>query len=218
MCTTNRLLAALLLVLSLVGIADAQQAVKPVDKYGNPIGSQQNPMTVVPPLSGFAPSTPGFLPTPIYNFRLFGGPFNVPIGMNGDRIKVDQTPSQDQCLMNKKTDVPISQTATSVLVSARPGMSIYVCMVRVDMIAAEVVSWWDGTAVSAGGSANCATATIAHSGSTTTANGESFAAGGGFTSGDGNGSVLTIGPGRDFCLAQNGSNRVSGQISYVYAP
>ena len=196
-----------------VTFAYAQQAVKPVDKYGNPTGTASNPLVVTPSASMMAPTaTPGAFPGVMQSMRLLGGPLNTPIGMNGDRMKVDPTPFSDACMMGKKTDAAISQTASTRIVVGVPGLAIYVCAIRLVVGAAEITSEWEGTGT------NCGTGTIAHSGSTTAANGESFAANGGYVMGDGNGTIISLRAGNDFCIAQNGANRVSGKVSFVYAP
>jgi len=136
-----------------------------------------------------------------------------PVGMIGDRIKI-AVPDGDPCLTQERTEVPISQTASTKVVAGRAGQRIHICQLRVVVAnaAAEITSEWEGT-----GSA-CGTGTIAHSGSTAAANGESFPAGGGYQSGDGSATVILTGWNNDFCLAQSGSNRVSGKLQYVYAP
>lgn len=151
------------------------------------------------------------------NAKLIGS-LGRPIGADGDRLRVSVPAAADPCANNRKQDAAISQTATTAIVTGVPGQGIYVCMIRVVVGAAEIVSEWEGTSTKLGGSAACASSTVAHSGSTTAANGESFAVNGGFTSGDGTASVVTIGPGKDFCIAQSGASRVSGTVSYVIAP
>lgn len=113
----------------------------------------------------------------------------------------------------KKASTAISQTAAATIVTTPPGMRVYVCSELVVAGAAEIPSWIEGT-----GSA-CGTGTLAVSGSTTTANGISLAANGGFTRGNGQGTIFSTQlPGDNLCLTQNGSNRLAGSISYVIAP
>lgn len=139
------------------------------------------------------------------------GSFNTFVGSVGDSLKVAQT-NQDPCAAPVKNDAAISQTATTKIVPAVPGSRIYICQIRIVVGAAEIVSELEGTG------AACATGTIAHSGSTTAANGESFAANGGYQSGTGNATVINLPPGKDFCVGQSTSSRVSGKVTYVYAP
>lgn len=140
------------------------------------------------------------------------GSFNNQIGSIGDALKVAPTPTSfDPCFMQKKGNVAISQTATTKLVSGIPGQVISVCYARIVAGAAEIPSFWEGT-----GSA-CATGTVAVSGSATAASGESYAANGGFSGGVGLGTIaVTSKPGNDLCLAQSGSNRLSGNITFVF--
>jgi hypothetical protein len=181
------------------------------DSRGLDLGTQLNPLVVSFPSYQATSVNPGKMPTLPQSHKIVG-PLGQAIGANGDRLKVDPTPNPDACAVNRKTDVSISQTATTKLVTGRPNVSIYVCLLRVVAAAAEIVSEWEGTGT------NCGTGTIAHSGSTTTANGESLAANGGFLSGNGASSVASLGQNTDFCLAQNGTSRVSGKLSYVYGP
>lgn len=118
--------------------------------------------------------------------------------------------SPDPC-NKRKGNVAISQTTTTKLVAGQMGYVIAICYIRVVAGAAEIPSMWEGT-----GSA-CATGTLAVSGSTTAANGESYAANGGFSAGVGIGTIATtLKTGDDFCLAQSGSNRLAGNLTYVY--
>lgn len=111
----------------------------------------------------------------------------------------------------RKGNVSISQTATTRLVVGRPGYLIAICYIRVIAGAAEIPSEWEGTG------AACGTGTLAVSGSSTAANGESYAANGGFSAGMGVGTIATTNvAGDDFCLAQSGSNRLAGNLTYVY--
>ena len=172
------------------------------DNNGLEKGTVQNPLVVaMAPIMQAKPQVSRIV-----------GVLGQPIGSNGDRLKVDPTPNPDACSMQRKIDAPISQTATTKIISGRPGYSIFVCAIRIVVGAAEITSEWEGTGT------NCGTGTIAHSGSTTAANGESFGANGGYAIGDGTASVISLGYNTDFCIAQNGSNRVSGKVSYVYGP
>lgn len=119
----------------------------------------------------------------------------------------------DPCYTNRKGNVAISQVASTKLVSGQPGQLIWVCYARVVAGAAEIPSFMEGTG------AACATSPVAVSGSTTGANGESYAANGGFSGGVGIGTIaVTKVFGNDLCLAQSGSNRLAGNITYVFNP
>lgn len=142
------------------------------------------------------------LPTP-------GGPrLALPVDVN-----VRQMPAWDKCLLDPgKGNVAISQTASTKLVAGFPGTLIRICSVALVAGAAEIVSFTEGT-----GSA-CGTGTLAVSGSTTAANGESYAANGGRAGGGFGTLMVTTKPGDDLCLAQNTSSRVAGNITFVQAP
>ena len=176
--------------------------------YGIEIGTRNNPMLVaLAPQMAVQQS-----PLALHTSRIVAGPFNQPVGLNGDRLKVESTLPWDPCMYSKKQDVPVSQTASTRVIVGQPFQSIYVCSIRLVAAAAEIVSLWEGTGTT------CGTTTVAHAGSTTAANGESLAANGGYQSGNGGASVVTLNPGTDFCIAQNTSSRVSGTVSYVLAP
>jgi len=140
--------------------------------------------------------------------RMIGALSMNPVGAPNEGLKVSLPPSSDPCNNLVATDTPVSQTASTKIVSGTPAMRIFICQIRIVAGAAEITSEWEGT-----GSA-CGTATIAHSGSTTAANGESFAANGGYTTTK----TFVLLPGNDFCIAQSGSSRVSGKVSWVKAP
>jgi hypothetical protein len=181
------------------------------NEYGIELGTATNPIMVAMAPYQMANQI-GKFPLAVNTDRLVAGPFNTPIGVRGDRLKVDPTPNADACATQQKTDVAISQTASTKIVSGVPGQSIYICLIRVVAGVAEITSEWEGTG------AACATGKIVHSGSATAANGESFAANGGYSTGAGTASVISLSPGNDFCLGQSGANRVSGKVSYVYGP
>jgi hypothetical protein len=145
------------------------------------------------------------------NARLTGV-FNRPITSTGDALDVNiksQTNNADPCTF-RKSDVAISQTGTTLLVAGTGGAYIFVCYARVVAGAAEIPSFVEGTG------ATCGTNTVAVSGSTTAANGESYAANGGFSGGSGNGTIMsTKVAGDSLCLQQSGSNRLSGNITFV---
>jgi hypothetical protein len=140
------------------------------------------------------------------------GDFGRPIGSIGDALKVALPPALDPC-EGGKGNVAISQTASTKLVSGVGGMRILMCYARVVAGVAEVFSFTEGSG------AACATGTLAVTGSTTAANGESYAANGGMSGGMGRGTIAASNrQGNDLCLSQNGSNRLSGNITFVYAP
>lgn len=119
--------------------------------------------------------------------------------------------SLDPCSYSKKGNTSISQTAISKLASGISGQVISICYARIVAGAAEILNLIEGTG------SNCGTGTLAVTGSTTAGNGESYAANGGFSAGNGSAAVaVTKIPGNDLCLSQSGSNRLSGNVTYVY--
>lgn len=137
--------------------------------------------------------------------------FNKPVGQVGDALKVWPIAPADPCAGTAKGDVAISQTSTARLVPGIAGQRIFVCAARLVAGVAEIASFTEGTGTT------CGTGESAVSGSTTAANGESYAANGGFAMGNGAGSVMvTNKAGDDLCLKQSGSNRLSGNIVYAY--
>lgn len=140
------------------------------------------------------------------------GSLGQPIGSIGDSLKVVLPPSADGC-SGTKGNVAISQTAATKLVPGVAGQRILVCYIRMVAGVAEIVSFTEGTG------AACATNQLAVSGSTTAANGESYAANGGASGGTGLGTIAaTSKQGNDLCLTPSGANRVSGNITYAYTP
>jgi hypothetical protein len=112
----------------------------------------------------------------------------------------------DPCAFLAPTTVPISQTASTKIVSAASAKKNYLCALVVVAGAAEIVNVVEGTG------STCGTSTAAIVGSTTAANGLSFAANGGFANPV---KIPGIGTNVDTCLTQSGSNRVSGYVTYV---
>jgi hypothetical protein len=136
------------------------------------------------------------------------GLFGKPVPSDGWGLRVSTPPVANLCATHIAESTPVSQTATTRIVTGRPGYAVLVCHVRLVFGAADITSEWEGT-----GSA-CGTGTLARSGSTTAANGESFAANGGYSTTQ----PFMLRPGNDFCIAQSGSNRVSGKVSWMYVP
>lgn len=115
--------------------------------------------------------------------------------------------STDPCDGVLATNVAISQTTSTKLISSSSGKKNHICSLVLVTGAAEIVNIVEGT-----GSV-CGTSTTAIVGSTTVGNGMSFAANGGLS-----GIARTI-PGTgttvDTCLTQDGSDRVAGYLTYV---
>jgi hypothetical protein len=116
----------------------------------------------------------------------------------------------DPCTGNAKTTTPISSTADVAIITATSGKKNYICSLSLVASAAEVVSVWEGTGTA------CGTGSAALAGSTTEANGLSFAANGGIALVGGQGTALNgITANVDTCLRISGSNRVSGFVTWV---
>jgi hypothetical protein len=89
---------------------------------------------------------------------------------------------------------------------------IYICAITLVANAAEIVSIVEGTGTA------CATSPVALWGSTTDADGMSFAANGGMAMAAAAPFIRTSVDGNNLCIRLNGTNRVTGMISYVVAP
>ena len=118
----------------------------------------------------------------------------------------------DACMFSAKTNVAISTTAgTTQLVAPSGSTQVYVCAITTVGAAASVQNLVGGTG------ATCTTGTpAAIMGSTTAANGMSFAANGGFAYGSGSGVIAsTTTGGHGLCLIQSGTTQISGNITFV---
>lgn len=116
----------------------------------------------------------------------------------------------DPCSSEAKTTDPISVTTDTVIIAAAASKKNYICSIVIVAGAAEIVSITEGTG------STCGTSEAALVGSTTDANGLSFAANGGFTASGGNATVIAGKTANvDTCLNVSGSNRVSGFVTWV---
>lgn len=118
------------------------------------------------------------------------------------------TSSRDPCESEATVSDPVSMTTDGTLVASASGKITVICSATFVASAAEIISIWedDNTPDSA-----CAGG-VALAGSTTEANGMSFAA---------NGGVVNIGrivgktQNRNICLRISGANRISGTINWA---
>jgi hypothetical protein len=138
----------------------------------------------------------------------------VPTGTNtiGSVKQTDGTTvvSTNPCQSTIPTQVAISQTASTKVISQTSAKKNYICSIVIVVGAAEITNIVEGTG------STCGTSTAAIAGSTTAANGMSFAANGGFSAIGGSSNVLSgIGTNVDTCITQSGSNRVAGWLTYV---
>ncbi len=129
------------------------------------------------------------------------------VGVNWDRCV-----AADPCVGVAKSKTAISLTADTVIIGAVASKKNYICSIAIVAGAAEIVSITEGDA---GGSV-CGTNEVALVGSTTDANGMSFAANGGIASIGGYGTAIPgTGTNVDTCLNVSGSNRVAGWVTWV---
>ena len=124
------------------------------------------------------------------------------------------TESGDPCGSSSitKTTVGFSKTADGELIDGTSALFTRICSIVVVANAAEQVSLEaetdDGSCDKTSGTALL--------GDGTDADGPSFAVNGGFTYGNGGGTVfVTPSAAQDVCIYLNGTNRVSGTVSYV---
>lgn len=147
------------------------------------------------------------------SFYRMVGTFNRPITSTGDAVDVNvkyPPASVDPCSGPNKANLPISLTANTKLLSGTSG-TIKVCSIFLLSTSAETFSMVEGTG------ATCATGIKAVIGSTTAANGPSLAANGGFTLGNGLGSVAMQNvPGNDLCILISGATLIAGNLMYAF--
>lgn len=115
----------------------------------------------------------------------------------------------DPCNSASKTVKAISQIDDTELVALSGTTVVYICHIELVAAAADIVNVVSGTGDV------CGTATAALAGSTTQANGMSFADNGGYVAGDGSATIYKGAAGHAICLTQNGTSRLAGSISYV---
>jgi len=137
------------------------------------------------------------------------------IGKVGTDITTPGTSNQvaliDPCSFIAKSNFTGSQTASSQIIAGTSAKKTYICSMQLIAAAAEVVN------IIAGTGSVCATGSSAVMGSTTAANGMSYAANGGFTYGSGVSTVIfaSNAAADNICLTQSGSSRVTYQGTYV---
>lgn len=120
------------------------------------------------------------------------------------------TSQVDPCSSEDKITDPISITTDTVVIAAVASKKNYICAISIVAGAAEIVSITEGTGTV------CGTSEAALVGSTTDANGMSFAANGGFAAVGSNSTVVAGKTANvDTCMNVSGSNRVSGFVTYV---
>lgn len=117
----------------------------------------------------------------------------------------------DPCQVVAKTNLTGTQTTSTKIISGTSAKKTYICSFVVIAGAAEIMN------ITAGTGATCGTGTSVVLGSSTAANGLSFAANGGLTLGNGAATVIavTAAAADDVCLTQSGSNRLTYHLTYV---
>jgi hypothetical protein len=120
------------------------------------------------------------------------------------------TSFDDPCTSEAKTTDPFSLTARGVIIAATAAKKNYICAIAIVAGTAEIANIVEGTGTT------CQTSTAALVGSTTAANGLSFAANGGAMIGTGLGAVVNGKTSNvDTCLVPSGSNRLAGFVTWV---
>lgn len=126
--------------------------------------------------------------------------------INVDALGQVWTRHNNPCTGNALTTDPFSITTDTVIIAAAASKKNYICGITIVAGAAEIVSITEGTG------AVCATSEAALVGSTTDANGMSFAANGGVST---NATIAGKTANVDTCLNVSGTNRVSGFVTWV---
>lgn len=121
--------------------------------------------------------------------------------------------SNDPCIQALKTNVAIATSATAAtLVAGVSAKKVYICSLFVLAGAATVVNIVEQAATCS----TISTATGIVGSGTTAANGVSLAINGGWTQGNGAGTVMLTATTADYvCIWQSGANAVAGNLTYV---
>lgn len=116
----------------------------------------------------------------------------------------------DPCSLNNKTNLAVSFTATASaqLIALSGSTKIYVCSVVLIGSVATNFSLTGGTGT------NCGTP-AALIGTTSATNAIPLAANGGFSLGNGAGTVAVTGAGSELCIVQSGAGNIVGNLTYV---
>ena len=123
---------------------------------------------------------------------------------------IDISPVVDPCAVLAHTTTPVSQTTRTVVIAAVSAKKNYVCGIDIVAAAAEVFNLIEGTGTT------CQTGSAAIVGSTTAANGMSFAANGGYAKGNGSGTIYWGKTANvDTCIVPSSTNRLAGSIDWV---
>jgi hypothetical protein len=112
-----------------------------------------------------------------------------------------------------KTTTPISQIASSAIITGTSGKKTFICSILANGADAENMSLVEGTTTTT----PCDTGAHALVGSTTAANGMNFQAGSGLGMGGGQATIIeaTNTAADNVCLFQSGTGRVAGYVTWV---
>jgi hypothetical protein len=139
--------------------------------------------------------------------------FGRPVTSTADALDVNvkyPPAASDPCLTSTKTNLPISVTANTQLLSGLP-KQIRICSIFLVSSSAETFSIVEGLGPI------CATGILAVVGGTTAANGPSFSANGIYTQGSGGAWVASQQtPGNNLCILISGATLVAGNLTYAY--
>lgn len=137
----------------------------------------------------------------------------VTIASNQSAVLVTQSANPDPCSASTaKTNFALASAAGNVqVVGGVAAKKVYICSISLVAAATAVVNFIEGTG------AACTTANeAAVIGSTTAASGMSLAANGGFTLGNGAGTVaVTATAANGICILQSGTTALAGNVTYV---
>lgn len=199
--------------LALTGARAAQ--VNAVDSIGRELGGSIPGKNTAPVIVALAPTLPAQRPA-------LGGPNALPVSglsasvKNANQPVVQSDPATVVNLSpNPSLQCPItanvSQTGNTQIITGTAGKRVFFCSMRWVTATAQSVSLVSGTG------STCGTGTTAIVGSTTAANGESYAANGGVA--EYSDRILTPPPagmatGDNVCLLQSSSGVVAGKITY----
>lgn len=140
--------------------------------------------------------------------------FNVQMLCATDAAGTTWTPcavSADPCSGNVKTTTPFSIIADTVVITATASKKTYICHLVVVAAAADTFNITEGASGS-----TCVTSEAALVGSLTDSEGLSFAANGGVTMGNGEGTVVAGKTANvDVCIKNNAGSRLSGSVTWV---
>lgn len=138
---------------------------------------------------------------------------NTPANSSPVVLPVSQTVA-DPCMFQLKTSTPISTSSGTIqVVSGLSGKKVYICSMILVVSPSASVSLAEGSNSSCG-SSQAAVMGVATNG--TAANGVPLTTNGGWTYGNGGGTVAqTATAGNSLCLFQSGTSLEAGQLGYI---